>query len=187
MQPWHSPSFRSDSLTSQHSFLLALHTEHRISCYIIHSWTKIWSCTGLRLGSVVCPTAAHCSALRQIQVPWSVNSPALAFLDAVVRDDAYLRTTWEDTPRLRRYLVVRLRELKAAERDQWELRGKEFLSWVWIDMKRREIAEEAVARARAAGVPVRSGGPGYERPAFVRVAVRGEKEVDVLVAAWEGL
>lgn len=41
------------------------------------SWTKIWSCTGVRLGSVVAPTAEKLAAVKAKQVPWSVNCVAL--------------------------------------------------------------------------------------------------------------
>lgn len=45
--------------------------------WIMTSWTKIWSCTGVRLGSVVAPTAAKLAAVKAKQVPWSVNCVAL--------------------------------------------------------------------------------------------------------------
>jgi len=45
--------------------------------WIMTSWTKIWSCTGIRLGSVVAPTAQDLLAIKAKQVPWSVNGPAL--------------------------------------------------------------------------------------------------------------
>lgn len=187
MQPWHSANFREDSLTSQSAFTAELYATRNISLYVLHSWTKIWSCTGLRLGSIICPTVEHCAGLRKIQVPWSVNTAAMAFMDAVVKDDEYMQQTWEGTPRLRRYLIEQLSALPASEREQFEYKGKDFLSWVWVDMKNEKVAAEAVKLARAAGVPVRSGQPGYQRPTYVRVAVREEKCVDILVQAWKRL
>ncbi|CAG8439100.1 13287_t:CDS:2 [Acaulospora colombiana] len=191
MQPWLSSEFRSDSLTSQHEFLASIYLENDISVYVIHSWTKIWSCAGLRLGSVVCPTAKHCDALKKIQVPWSVNTPALAFLDAVVKDHKYMERTWEVTTKWRAEIINRLTVLSKAivefrndEKLAWTFHGKNFLSWVWIDMKTVEIAKEAVTKAKIAGVPVRSGNPGYNRPTFVRVAVRELSKVDSLIQAW---
>lgn len=194
MQPWLSSEFRSDSLTSQHDFIDSLYETRQISIYIIHSWTKFWSCTGLRIGSVVCPTNKHCNALKKIQVPWSVNSPALAFLDTVVKDNRYMEQTWEYTTRWRAELINKLKELSNVivefhndEKYRWIFHGKDFLSWVWIDMKSIKIVEEAVAKARFAGVPVRSGNPGYNRPTFVRVAVREPSKVGVLIKAWANL
>lgn len=187
MQPWHSANFREDSLTSQATFAEELYASRNISLYVLHSWTKIWSCTGLRLGSIICPTAAHCAGLRKVQVPWSVNTPAMAFMDAVVREDKYMQETWEGTTKLRRYLIEKLSALPASEREQFEYKGKDFLSWVWVDMKKEQVASEAVRLARDAGVPVRSGQPGYQRPTHVRVAVREEHHIDVLVEAWKSL
>ncbi|CAG8504814.1 11204_t:CDS:2 [Racocetra fulgida] len=69
----------------------------------------------------------------------------------------------------------------------WEFYGNDFLSWVWINMKTAKIAEDAVDKAKAAGVPVRSGKPGYNRPTYVRVAVREPSKVDFLIRAWKYL
>ncbi|CAB4401987.1 PLP-dependent transferase [Rhizophagus irregularis] len=194
MQPWLSSDFRTDSLLSQHEFLYLLYETRRVSVYVIHSWTKIWSCTGLRLGSVICPTSAHCDVLKKLQVPWSVNSPALAFLNAVVKDTEYMEKTWELTPKWRSELVERLRVLSEAiikakddEGYEWEFHGKSFLSYIWINMKSKEIVEEAIGKAKAAGVPVRSGVPGYDRPTYLRVAVREPSKVDILIKAWSKL
>src|SRR5581483_4140941 len=114
MQPWLSPDFRTDSLICEHDFLYSLYESRRVSVYVIHSWTKIWSCTGLRIGSVICPTPAHCDILKKLQVPWSVNSPAIAFLDAVVKDTEYLEQTWEITPKWRAETIERLTEISDA-------------------------------------------------------------------------
>ena len=183
MQPWHSREFRSDSLISQHAFAKEMWEKHQIGVHVIHSWTKIWSCTGLRVGSIICPTSSHCEALRKIQVPWSVNGPAMAFIEAVVKEDAYMEETWENTGRLRAYLIKQLTNLNG----NWVYHGKPFLSWIWVDMISEETAEKAIDLARKAGVPVRSGKPGYSCPTFVRVAVRKEAEVDHLVNAWKAL
>src|SRR6185436_9030237 len=138
----------------------------KISLYVIHSWTKLWSCTGLRLGSVVCPTLSHCKQLKKIQVPWSVNSAALAFLETVVTDTDYLNKTWEITPVWRKEILSRLTIISdeiakvKGEQARWSFHGKEFLSWIWINVKDAGFAERAVEKARSAGVPVRSGKPG---------------------------
>ncbi|KAI9320714.1 pyridoxal phosphate-dependent transferase [Dichotomocladium elegans] len=183
MQPWVSREFRADSLITAHAFVSRMWAEHQVSVHIMHSWTKIWCCTGLRVGSVICPTDGHCEALRKIQVPWSVNGPALAFVEAVVRDQAFLDETWNNTTRLRAYLCSKLAELDPT----WVPHGKPFLSWVWLDMRDATKAAKAIDLARQAGVPVRSGKPGYECPTFVRVAVRKEEHVDHLINAWKAL
>lgn len=60
---------------------------------------------------------------------------------------------------------------------------QEFLSWLWIDTHDEAIAREVVKRARAAGVPVRSGAPGYNLPTFFRAAVRSRKQRVTLLKA----
>jgi histidinol-phosphate/aromatic aminotransferase/cobyric acid decarboxylase-like protein len=191
MQPWLSRDFRADSLISQSEFIYSLYEARQVSVYILHSWTKIWSCTGLRLGSVICPTAAHCDILKKLQVPWSVNSPALAFLNAVVKDNTYMEQTWELTSKWRAEIIEKLKGISDSivqtrndEGCAWEFYGKSFLSFIWINMKTEAIAKEAVAKAKAAGVPVRNGSNGYNRPTYVRVAVREPSKVDVLINAW---
>ncbi|KAJ1828612.1 hypothetical protein LPJ70_007206 [Coemansia sp. RSA 2708] len=149
----------------------------------MHSWTKLWCCTGLRLGSVVCPTAEHMRAIKKIQVPWSVNIVALAFLNAVVADQPYLQKTWQMTKTWRQQTIERLSE----RFPHWQFFGNRFLSWVWVDTKSEEEAQRAVDLAHAAGVPVRSGRPGYSLPTFVRLAVREPAKFDVLLEAWSAL
>ncbi|KAI8917141.1 pyridoxal phosphate-dependent transferase [Powellomyces hirtus] len=187
MQPWHSPAFQSDSLISQSEWLADLYATRGIAVYIMHSWTKLWSCTGLRLGSLVCPTVEHCTKLKKVQVPWSVNVPALKFLEVVTSDAEadFLAETWDVTPKWRKSLVDRL--LAMGAKQNWEVRGEDFLSWVWIDMRDEKVAADAIVRAKRAGVPVRSGVPGYGCHTCVRAAVRKPEQVDVLLSAWEGL
>ena len=187
MQLWLGPEWRADSLVSQGTWIREQWESRRVAVYVIHSWTKIWSCTGIRLGSIVCPTVEHCQALRRLQVPWSVNTPALAFLDAVVRDRAYLERTWECTPAWRRYAEDQLLALGRGKGYAWEVRGEPFLSWLWIDMKEERVADKAVQLAKRFGVPVRWAAYGYELPTCVRIATRSEEQTDVLLAAWKEL
>ncbi|KAJ2557441.1 hypothetical protein EV175_001346 [Coemansia sp. RSA 1933] len=179
MQPWHSPEFRDHSLVSQREYIQNLYRENGISVFIMHSWTKLWCCTGLRLGSVVCPTAEHMHAIKKLQVPWSVNTVALAFLDAVVTDEVYLRKTWQMIPVWRQQTINRLAELFP----NWKFHGRPFLSWIWIDTGSEETVQRAIDSARAAGVPIRNGRPGYSLPTFIRIAVREPSKVDVLIEA----
>jgi histidinol-phosphate/aromatic aminotransferase/cobyric acid decarboxylase-like protein len=185
MQPWHGPQFRDDSLASS-EWVKRLHDEHGIHVYVIHSWTKLWSCTGIRLGSVVTPTAEHAQGLKRIQVPWSVNCLALAFLDAVTRDHAYLDKTWQVTPEWRALTVDWL-----TNECKFKVYGEPFLSWVLVNVDNgkpcRDKVEEMVKRARAAGVPVRDCRPGYYLDSYVRVAVRDPSKLEVLKQAWKGL
>ncbi|KAJ2077678.1 hypothetical protein H4R24_004981 [Coemansia sp. RSA 988] len=183
MQPWHSAEFREHSLTSQHEYIKKMYEEHKISIFVMHSWTKLWCCTGLRLGSVVCPTVDHMRAIKKVQVPWSVNVVALAFLNSVVADETYLQKTWQMTPVWRQQTISRLQEMFP----DWVFYGREFISWIWIDTGSEATAQKAVDLAHAAGVPVRSGSPGYNLPSFVRLAVREPAKANVLLNAWKSL
>ncbi len=151
MQPWVGPNWRSDSLISQTDWIQQQWQSRSVAVYVIHSWTKIWSCTGIRLGSIICPTQEHANQLHAIQVPWSVNTPALAFLDAVVRDQSYLNETWQVTPTWNRQTRDALHDLMNSLELDWELHGERFLSWIWIDMKDEALAERAVQLAREKG------------------------------------
>lgn len=183
MQPWVGPHWRQDSLIHQREWVQQLSATRKINVWVMTSWTKIWSCTGLRIGSVVAPTAAHAAAIKKKQVPWSVNSMALAFVSAVVKDEAYMNKTWEVTPVWRETLVNQLQE----RFPHWEIYGKPYLSWIWVDTKSVDTSEEACRLAKAHGVPVRSGKPGYELPTYVRVAVRPPHQVHTLLQAWATL
>lgn len=183
MQPWVGPHWRQDSLIHQRAWVKQLAETRKINVWVMTSWTKIWSCTGLRIGSVVAPTAAHAAAIKKKQVPWSVNTMALAFVSAVVKDDAYMQKTWEVTPVWRAHIVDAL----AQRFPHWEVHGKSYLSWIWVDTKSVATSEQACALAKQHGVPVRSGKPGYELPTFIRVAVRNHQQTAVLLKAWETL
>lgn len=183
MQPWHSKDFREDSLVSQGRWILGLLQERNISVYIIHSWTKLWTCCGLRIGSIVCPTKALMQNLKSLQVPWSVNAPALKYLETVTKPEnvSYLEDTWEFTPKWRKYLYDRIHEYKS----DWKLYGEPFLSWIWIDTLSPQTASRVSEVSKRAGYPIRPGKYGYNAHTFIRIAVRNPKVTDALIDAWK--
>jgi histidinol-phosphate/aromatic aminotransferase/cobyric acid decarboxylase-like protein len=183
MQPWVGPGWREDSLLQQQGWVTEMLEKHGIHVFIMHSWTKIWSCTGVRLGSVVAPTVEVAQRIKGRQVPWSVNTMALEFLSEVVKDDDYMQRTWELTPQWRQQTADAI----TARFPSWTILGKPFLSWLWCDTGDEGVALEAVRLAKAAGTPVRHGKPGYDMPTMVRVAVREPKHLQTLLAAWEPL
>ncbi|CAH0481612.1 unnamed protein product [Peronospora belbahrii] len=132
---------------------------------------------------VVAPTSEHAAEIKRKQVPWSVNSMALAFVSAVVKDDAYLQKTWDVTPKWRLHAIEQL----TKRFPNWEFFGKPFLSWIWLNTKSADISEKACKLAKEHGVPVRSGKPGYNLPTFVRIAVRSPDQTAVLLKAWKQL
>eukprot|EP00741_Cyanophora_paradoxa_P004719 tig00000826_g4580.t1 len=183
MQLWLGPHWREDSLTSQTAWIADLYAKRKISVFVMHSWTKIWSCTGIRLGSVLAPTKEHIDRIKTHQVPWSVNCMGLAFLTEVLKDEEYMKRTWDVTAAWRKETADKITQ----HHPDWKVHGHTFLSWLWLDCGSEETAEEAVKLAKAAGVPVRSGKPGYKCNSFVRIAARPAEQHDVLIRAWEPL
>eukprot|EP00667_Euglena_gracilis_P012421 EG_transcript_12756 len=182
MQLWLGPKWREDSLSSQHRWVEKMTVTRGIKVYVIHSWTKIWSCTGIRLGSFIAPTIDEYEKVKSFQVPWSVNCVALHFLSAVAKDEDYMKRTWEVTTLWREQSKERL------ERDfGWKVHGAPFNSWLWVETDSVATAQEVVRLAKAAGTPVRSGTPGYDHHNFFRMAARAPAKQEVLFAALEPL
>eukprot|EP00904_Undaria_pinnatifida_P008472 jgi/Undpi1/4755/HiC_scaffold_18.g08108.m1 len=121
MQPWLGPGWREDSLYSQADWLRSMSIEKGVHVWVMTSWTKIWSCCGIRLGSVVAPTPELQKSVKAKQVPWSVNSIALHFLAEAVRDTDYLRRTWELTPIWNRDTRTEILQ----QHPDWEVHGKD--------------------------------------------------------------
>ena len=65
--------------------------------------------------------------------------------------------------------------LASSDTRRRQIKGREFLSWLWIDTGDETVADRAVAVAKEHGCPIRSGRPGYGMPTYVRVAVRDEE------------
>jgi hypothetical protein len=84
MQPWVGPNWREDSLVSKGVWRRHMSVEKGINVFVMHSWTKIWSCAGIRLGSVIAPTPQLMVQIKAKQVPWSVNNVALTFLTVAI-------------------------------------------------------------------------------------------------------
>eukprot|EP00164_Ancoracysta_twista_P006802 GFYU01009542.1.p1 GENE.GFYU01009542.1~~GFYU01009542.1.p1 ORF type:complete len:384 (+),score=138.36 GFYU01009542.1:62-1153(+) len=174
MQPWYGPEWRSQSLLAMKDFIDRMYKERGVQIFLMHSWTKLWACPGLRLGSVLAPNKEIMDKIKKTQVPWSVNTMGLAFLSAVAKDDAYLKATWEQTTAWRNRELDFLKEHFPT----WVVHGEAWLSWLWVDTGSEEMQKKVVAACKANGTPCRSGTPGYEFHTFVRFAVREPKEQD---------
>ena len=187
MQPWVGRNFRQDSLLSQRDFIVTMLESRNVQVFVIHSWTKIWCCPGLRLGSCVAPTEAIASQCRTLQVPWSVNVMALSFLNNVVNDTKYLEKTWSETCVFRKDQCEAISNAMKDVPDEkkWILKGEMFNSWIWIDTRSVEVATKAVKLAAEAGTPIRPGVHGYDRPTFIRIAVRQPEHFKHLMEAIE--
>eukprot|EP01124_Arcella_intermedia_P022704 TRINITY_DN3442_c0_g3_i2.p1 TRINITY_DN3442_c0_g3~~TRINITY_DN3442_c0_g3_i2.p1 ORF type:complete len:334 (+),score=99.74 TRINITY_DN3442_c0_g3_i2:37-1038(+) len=145
MLPWYGENWREQSLIGEKQWIENLLTEKGISVWIIHSWTKIWCCPGIRLGSVVAPTKQHMVEFKKKQVPWSLNNVALAFANEVVKDHSYMVKTWEVTKQWRQETIQRI----ATHLPTWKCYGQSWLSWIWIDTGDAMVAKKAEELALA--------------------------------------
>lgn len=146
---------------------------------VLASWTKLWSCPGLRLGTIAA-SPEWTTTLKKMQTPWSCNSAAQAFAVAAAGDSEYLRRSWETLPGWKRQTEERLRALgwvPNAASPAW-------VPWVYVDAGGEETARRASDVAQAAGVPVRWC-KSFGQPAFLRLGVRCPASQDVLFGAWE--
>jgi len=148
--------------------------------FVIHSWTKIFSCTGLRLGTMICPQESY-ALLKKHQVPWNCNILALEYISKCIEDPAYLIATWKTTPPLRQSQVNRIQD----EFQDWKIHGEPFLSWLWIELPTEALAEKIYTCSKKAGMPLRWGKVGYNQPTFIRVAVRSMENFEKLISAWK--
>ncbi|PHJ22104.1 class i ii superfamily protein [Cystoisospora suis] len=176
---WIGPHWRSQSIVSQGSWTESLYRLRGIRVFVIHSWTKIWACPGLRVGSILAPTSDAATVLRKHQVPWSLSTPAIAFLTEVVKDQDYMDKTWQVTPQWNEDF----RKALQAEKPDWDIKGEKWLSFLWIRTTGSASARFYVDACRANGVPVRWGAHGYQRPEYIRVAVRDPQQARLVLEA----
>lgn len=150
-----------------------------VNIFLVQSWTKIFSCTGLRIGSVLCPSREKKDQLQSLQVPWSTNAFAREYLKAALQDTDYLERTWRNTPHWREHMVARLQRLHP----EWNFYGEPWLSWVWIDTGDEATAKSVYESALDSGCPVRHAASGYGMPSVIRIAVRRPVDFAVLYQA----
>lgn len=144
---------------------------------VVQSWTKLWSCAGLRLGSL-CASEQWIRKLKKIQTPWSCNSVAQAFVVDSAADNRYLQMTWTLVPKWREMSVQHVKELGwkvVNENDKW-------LPWILIKLPSSQMAAKACKVALSAGCPVRPC-VSYNLVDYIRVAVREPEVQDVLFNA----
>lgn len=177
MQPWLGKHWRDDSLSSQVQWRHTLATTKGIKVFVIHSWTKLFACTALRIGSIIAPLPTDVVRMKRKQIPWSVNSIALAFISEAISDHKFLEQTWLLTKHWRRHLVKLLQE----NFPKWSLFGEDFLPWIWIDTMCENEAAQVYEVSKGIGMPIRHAKYGYKMPTFIRIAVRDFYLSDKLV------
>lgn len=168
--------FRGPNWREESAMELIQEFEDRL--LVVQSWTKIWSCPGLRLGSLV-GGSSWMRKMKSVQTPWSVNVAALAFFETAVRDVAYLKKTWECVKSWRAQIVDRCGAMGWAV----EKNAPDWVPWVFV--KVGKDWKRVIEVARDVGCPVRgcdSYGAGIEE--WIRIGVRGKPQ-EVLFGAWE--
>lgn len=181
MLPWFGPKWREVSLFSQFDWISRMLRERNIHIIVVHSWTKIFCCTGLRIGSIILPCKSDLQLMKKFMIPWNVNVLALDYMSVCIKSKDYLQQTWSITNALRANQKQKLNQLFP----EWEIKGQPFLSWMWIDTKSEQVAEKAVDVAKAWGCPIRWGKKGYNRPTHIRLAVRKAEFFQVILSAFK--
>jgi len=190
---WYGSDWRSQSLSSQSKWINDMFKTKNISIFLIYSWTKIWKCCGIRIGSIIAPQANSklYTQIRTKQTPWSVNLLGLSFISAASKDDEYMQRTWKFTKLWRQqmvdgiYKIFNNDEESEASTKSFEIKlyGTDFLSWIWCDLFNEELQKLLVMNCKEYGVPIRDASHGYNQPTAVRFAVREPSAQKVLFAA----
>eukprot|EP00767_Chilomastix_cuspidata_P001376 gnl/Chilomastix_cuspidata/1490.p1 GENE.gnl/Chilomastix_cuspidata/1490~~gnl/Chilomastix_cuspidata/1490.p1 ORF type:complete len:437 (-),score=155.20 gnl/Chilomastix_cuspidata/1490:535-1845(-) len=156
--------------------------------FVIHSWTKIFGCPGIRIGSV-CASAAAARRVERIQVPWSVSVPAQAFLAAAAADTRYLERTWEfiaaNKAKIEAALAALNAALAATGKDTQLLANADspaWVPWLFIRTPSEAVAKAAHDAAFECGVPIRWC-VDHGLPECVRLGIRDERAHGPLFAA----
>jgi histidinol-phosphate/aromatic aminotransferase/cobyric acid decarboxylase-like protein len=167
---WMGPNWYKHSFVSEKEFILKIKEEKNINIILIHSWTKIFSCTGIRFGSLVSYDNEIICDIEKIKTPWSVNILAYYYLKGCLEDKTYLEETWNQTINLRKYMKDTIQSFFPF----CKVNGHDLLSWLWVDFKIDSIADLIYKKSLEHGVPVRHGKVGYNQPTFIRFAVRSK-------------
>jgi len=145
---------------------------------VLNSWTKLWSCPGLRLGSVACGEKWY-KTFKKLQTPWSCNTLAQAFCESAAGDMEYMEKTWSVLPGWKK----RQQDLLADLGWHVNVHSPLWVPWVFVDCGSAEVAEKATELAMKAGCPVRWCAS-FGTPQHLRLGVRAPQHQDILQHAW---
>lgn len=145
---------------------------------VVQSWTKLWSCPGIRLGSISASNE-WIKKIKELQTPWSCNSIAQAFAVAAAGDKSYLNQTWHFIPKWRKTTTDGLKHLGW----KYDESAPEWVPWLFVQCPSEQIAATACKTALSVGCPVRHCAS-YGLPQYIRVAVRQPEYQKSLFNAW---
>lgn len=146
---------------------------------VLSSWTKLWACPGLRLGSIAA-SSDWIKTLKRLQTPWSCSVPAQEFFVAACADVEYLRQTWATLPRWKEAMIARVRALGWTVNEESPI----WVPWVFLNCGQADIAASATEIAHQAGCPVRNCAS-FGTPSCIRLGVRAPHAQEVLFATWD--
>ncbi|KAI0567391.1 histidinol-phosphate aminotransferase [Gracilaria domingensis] len=158
---------------------MSLIDEYPDRLLVLASWTKLWACPGIRLGSIAA-SQEWIKCIKKLQTPWSCNSPAQAFMAAASKDMKYMRQTWERLPKWKQLTEQRVRHLDWRVNEESPL----WVPWVFATLPDAKTAEKASQVAQDAGCPVRLCAS-FGVPECIRIGIREPEHQKVLFQAWE--
>jgi histidinol-phosphate/aromatic aminotransferase/cobyric acid decarboxylase-like protein len=173
---WYGANWTEHSALGHADYIDELRSARNITVVVIQSWTKIFSCTGLRVGSAVIFDEALRSAVANAMPPWSLNAIGRDYILHAWSNSDYLQKTWKLTREYRAAIKKRVQELCPT----FAIYGADFTSWLWIDAHDPIRAEQIVRDSKRIGFPIRHGKQGYKKDTFIRIAVRDPS----LIAEW---
>ena len=171
---WQGPDWKSHSFTNHKEETDRL-LRRNVRVIVIQSWTKIFNCCGLRVGSLLTNDPDLYSELKSNQPPWSLNAIAREYLLHCYRTPKYLESTWLSIRRWRAAMVSTLSQI--SEHLGWTFEGAEFVSWIWINTHDANLAHRITQASQSNGYPIRHGIHGYGKESHIRVAVTCPSEL----------
>ena len=171
---WYGPDWTTQSFLGHIDYCDYLLQTRNIEVFIIQSWTKIFSCTGLRFGSLYIHDDSIFEKLKFKQTPWSVNVIARNYILYCWKDQEYLNKTWELNKNWRKTIIDNLQKIYK----NWKFNGEDFISWIWINVGNEKLADKIVNISRDNGFPVRHGKYGYNCPKYIRIGVRDPEKIN---------
>ena len=165
---WHSPNWIQHSFIGHIDYVKQMNMERNIKIIVIQSWTKIFSSTGIRIGSAVIFDDIVRTHIQELLPPWSLNAIGRDYIMYAFSKPEYLEKTRLYTTEWRLEIYNQVNMVFP----DFTIHGESFLSWLWIDTHDAKLADLIVRESKRIGYPIRHGKQGYNRDTYIRIAVR---------------